>query len=151
MISESAVYYYQYHKTALGVRQVEKSARTFRSMGRDLEAKYRALHLPVSEEIATHLLLVRTSILKGKKANDEQKPEYEMAAWQLIEVEAKDISPEQPLLIPAYEELSNRELTKEQNELLQDLVKKYDKIVAVAKKKAATPVKPGDKKPWWRW
>jgi len=41
---------------------------------------------------------------------------------QLFEIEAKDISPDKPIVIPAYEELAKRELTKEQKELLENLV-----------------------------
>ncbi len=147
------VYYYQVHKTLIGVRSVEKLGRLWRTFGRDRKPTYRALHLPTSEEIATHLLLVRTSVLKeGRKRKAKfDKEDYEMGDWQLLEIEAKDLSPEKPLVIPAFEELTKRKLTKEQKELLADLVQRYDVLEAAAWKKAATPVKPGDKKPWWRW
>jgi len=131
-VIQPKMYYYQYHKTLIGVRQVEKGSRIFRSIGRDLDAKYRAYYLPTSEEIVTYFFLVRTSVLKeGRKRKAKfEKADYEMGDWQLLEIEAKDLSPEKPLVIPSYK----RELTKEQKELLQDLVQRYDKIEAAAKK-----------------
>ncbi len=74
-----------------------------------------------------------------------------MGDWQLLEIPAKNLTPEKPLVIPAYEELAKRELTKEQKELLKDLVQRYDALAAAARKKANPPVKHGDKRPWWTW
>jgi len=158
------VYYYQVHKTLIGVRKVEKPGRLWRTFGRDRDPLYRKLHLPRSKEIALHLIMVRRSFHKDSvpkyviKAEPDplykilgNKTDYVWANWQLLEIEAKDLSPNKPLVIPAYEELAKREQTKEQKELLEDLVQRYDKTAAAARKRAATPTKPGDKKPWWRW
>ena len=144
------LYYYQGHKTLIGVRQVEKSTRTSQTTTPE---RKRFLYLPTSEEIATYLLLIRTSVLKeGRERKIKfDKADYEMGDWRLLEIDAKDLTPEKPLVIPAYEELAKRELTKEQKKLLEDLVQKYEVLLAAAKVKANTPVKSGDKRPWWTW
>jgi len=131
---------------------VEKCGRTAKST---TKKKHNFIHLPYSEEIDTYILLVRTSFHKDsvpkyvdKTERDPlnkilgTKTDYVWANWQLLEIPAKDISPEKPLVIPAYEELAKRELTKEQKELLKDLVQRYEKVAAAARKRAATPVKP---------
>lgn len=145
------VFYYKTQRILFRPRRVEESARTFRTLGRDVPATHRVLYLPTSEEIATYLILVRKSFPKEVEKDGKRKTEYIWADWQLLEIKSEDISSEKPLVIPAFEELTKRELTKEQKELLTDLVQRYDNQAAAARKKAATPVKPGDKKPWWRW
>ena len=107
--------------------------------------------MPISEEITTHLLLVRKAYSIEVIEDGKPKREIKWHDWQLLELPAGDISPEKPIVIPSFEELQKRELSKDKQELLEDLVQRYDKIEAAAWKKAGTPTKPGDSKPWWRW
>jgi len=153
-VIDPTLYFYQLREGfLLGVSKVERSGRTFRSIGRDSKAIYRAYYLPVSEEIDTYLILVRKGFHKDsvpKYVNKTErnptgillgyKSDYVLANWQLLEIPAKDISPEKPIVIPAYEELAKRELTKEKKELLEDLVQRYEKASAAARKRMVTPV-----------
>ena len=146
------LYYYQVRRTTFGgVGRIEKIGRTFRSLSRNKHAQYNVIRLPQSKEIAAHLLLVRRSFHKDSvpdyvsetkpyKKMSGEKTDYVWANWQLLELPTGDISPDKPIEFPSFEVLSNRELSKEKEELLKDLVQMYDKIAAVARKKARTPV-----------
>jgi len=135
------LYYYQLRRGFLfGFDRVEECGRTFRTVGRSGNSLSRSLYLPVSEEIATHVLLVQTSFPREIKKYGETRTRYIWADWQLIEIDAKDLSPEKPIAIPAYEELAKREQTKEKKELLKDLVQRYDKVAVAARRRAANSV-----------
>jgi len=108
--------------------------------------------LPQSKEIAEYLFLVRRSYHKDavpeyvKKTEQDTinkkpgaQPDHVWANWQLLEFPTEDLK---PFVIPSYETLAKHELTKEKKELLKDLVQRYDKAAAAARKRAATPVKP---------
>ena len=136
------LYYYQLRRILFRPRPVEEVGRVWTTIGRNAEPKYRVLHLPESEEIDTYLLLVRKHLPKRVEVDGELKTEYELSDWQLLELDAKDVSPDKPITIPPYEELAKRELSAEQQDLLKDLIKKQDENEAAALKKASTPVPP---------
>jgi len=131
------IYYYQTQFTLLGIQRVEESARTSQTTSTN---KKKFIYLPYSEEIDTYLLLVRTPVPKEVEKDGKTETVYEQSALLLLEIPAKDVSPEKPLVFPSYEELSSRELPKEQQKLLKDLVKRYDLIKAAAKKRRDTPM-----------
>jgi len=145
------IYYNQYHKTLVGGRQVEKISRIFRSFGRDMEAKFRSLHLPNSVEIAAHLLLVRTGRPAAEKKTGDNEVQSQMTEWQLLEISPLDILEDKTIVIPAFEVIKKRDLSEEQQALLKELESKYGQIASAAKRNASKPVKQGDKKPWWKW
>ncbi len=141
------VLYYQFRKGFLGTStHVEKPQRVFEVYSRRVEAKYRSLHLPRANEIKSYLFLIRTSVLKPGKV---EKPlgkrdpaDYQQGDWVLYEIPANEVSPDAPIRIPAYKELSERDMTEDQEKLLEDLVLQYDEQLARAYKKAGTPVPP---------
>ena len=100
------------------------------------------IRLPISEEITSYLLLVRNSVPAKIQNDGTTQTMYEWSDWQLLEIDAKEVSLDKPIVIPPFEELLKREISDEQEELLKDLVQKYDKIVAAARKKVSTPVPP---------
>ncbi len=64
----------------------------------------------------------------------------QMHDWQLWEVSANEVSPDKPIVFPAFKELQERKLSEEKESLCQDLVKEYAKAAAAARRKASTPV-----------
>ncbi len=148
------LYYYQVTRSGFlgGIRDVEQSGRTYRTLGTDAKP----LYLPKSDEISAHLLLVRR--FYPKDAVPEYVDEVEvdpigirlgyksdkvLSNWELLEVPVEEISPDTPFVFPTYEELATRELSEEQQTLLKELVQQQKEIAAAAAKRAATPVGQG--------
>jgi len=116
------LYFYQLRKSGIlgGVRNVEKSGRTYYSLSQKGNAKKsNLLQLPVSKEITEYLLLVRRSFHQDKvpkfvvsterdpiKVMLGNKTEYVWANWQLLTIPASEISPKKPIVFPSYEELA---------------------------------------------
>lgn len=142
------MYYLQGHKTLKGYQKVEKIARTFQTISPNTSA---FIYLPSTDEIASYLLLIRKAS-KKKQETEESKTKtiYEWSDWQLLEIEFDSSSEKGTITIPAFEDLQQRKIDAEMQKTRSELVKRFDSISIEARKKAGTPVKAGDPKPWWR-
>lgn len=136
------LYYYQTDLSGIlgGARRVEKPGRTFRSIGRDFESKYRKLYLPLSEEIKTYLFLVSTNYPKDIEVMGSTETIYLRHDWQLWELAASNLSPTKPIVFPGYEELNERGISREREALRKQMVELYEKAAAAARRKSSTPV-----------
>ena len=103
-----------------------------------------SIYLPMSKEIASYLFLISKRLPIKAVDDGERTTDRDWSDWQLFEIPATEISKDKPIVIPPFEELAKRELTKEQEARLKDLVERYEKIEAKARKKASTPVPPRD-------
>lgn len=136
------LYYYQITKSGPlgGTRTVEKTGRISRPIGRKLEAKYRELHLPISNEIDSYLFLLCTIYTKEIEVMGVMEKIHRRHDWQLWEVSAKEVSPDKPIAFPGYKELQERTLSEESEALRESLVDEYAKLSAAGRRKAFTPV-----------
>ena len=137
LVIRPKIFFYQARQVLFAFRSVEESARIWQITSTKAR---NFLYLPYSKEINTYLLLIRAPLPKEVEKDGKIETIYEQSEWQLLEIPAKEVSPEEPIVIPAFEELIKRELPKEKQELLNDLVTKYNAIATAAKKRMDTPM-----------
>jgi hypothetical protein len=122
----------------LGVRTVEEPGGLWTS----IFPRHQSIYLPVSEDIERYLYLIRRGVIKETQVEGRTTKALQWTDWQLLDIPAQDVSKDKPIVIPSFEVLTKRELTTEQQELLKDLVGRYEKIETEAEKKMATPASP---------
>ncbi len=137
------LYYYQGHKTLLGVRDVEKEGGLSIAAGQ----KFPGINLPVAKDIEKYVLLVRTTFPVSSEKDGQAVKEWKFTDWSFIEVAASDVAKDKPIPIPSVETLSKR--TAEQEALFQELMKLYNAALKEEQERQRQPVTDRTKVPWY--
>ena len=137
------LYYYQGHHTPIGVRKVEKVGDLSRGTTKEL----RNLRLPLSNEIQSYLLYIRTSYPEEVEKQGVRRIVYKFTDWSYMEVPAKDVSPDKPIKIPPFAELKN--LNPDQEKVLKELNEMYSEARKAREAEAAKPITDRSEVPWY--
>ncbi len=137
------LYYYQGHKTPIGVRDVEKEGGLSIAAGK----KFPGIILPVAKDIEKYILLVRTTFPVDSVKDGQSVKEWKFTDWSFVEVAALDVAKDKPIPIPSVEALSKR--TADQEALFQKLMELYNAALKEEQERQRQPVTDRSKVPWY--
>lgn len=137
------LFYYQGHKTPIGVRDVEKEGGLSIAAGK----KFPGIKLPVAKDIEKYVLLVRTTFPVNSEKGGQAVKEWKFTDWSFIEVAVQDVAKSDPIPVPSVETLSKR--TAEQESLFQELMELYNAALKEEQERQRQPVADRSKVPWY--
>jgi hypothetical protein len=137
------LYFYQAHKTLIGVRKVEKEG----GLSSAASKQFPSIWLPVAKDIEKYILLVRTTFPVDSEKDGQAVKEWKFTDWSFIEVSASDVTTGTPISVPSIKELSNR--TEEQEKLYKELTETYDVVLKDVEEQMKQPVTERTKVPWY--